>query len=141
MPKNAERSELHEILIQAFLEMLEYTEKQGKKHSKNTFEWNRNNIAAFADELVLQKEKLEKHIHMIEALHLAQNHSKQIVEVIEGSDDYYDTREKLMEAFELDYSQAQSVTEMSVIAFCEIEKGNLARDLEKSRKKLELFQK
>ena len=46
-----------------------------------------------------------------------------------------------MEAFELDYSQAQSVTEMSVIAFCEIEKGNLARDLEKSRKKLELFQK
>ena len=141
MPKNAERSELHEILIQAFLEMLEYTEKQGEKHSKNTFEWNRNNIAAFADELVLQKEKLEKHIHMIEALHLAQNHSKQIVEVIEGSDDYYDTREKLMEAFELDYSQAQSVTEMSVIAFCEIEKGNLARDLEKSRKKLVLFQK
>ena len=60
MPKNAERSELHEILIQAFLEMLEYTEKQGEKHSKNTFEWNRNNIAAFADELVLQKEKLEK---------------------------------------------------------------------------------
>ena len=53
----------------------------------------------------------------------------------------YIAREKLMEAFELDYSQAQSVTEMSVIAFCEIEKGNLARDLEKSRKKLELFQK
>lgn len=33
---NGERSELHEIFIQAFQEMLEYTEKQGKKHSKNT---------------------------------------------------------------------------------------------------------
>lgn len=52
---NGERSELHEIFIQAFQEMLEYTEKQGKKHSKNTFDWNRNNIAAFADELVSRK--------------------------------------------------------------------------------------
>ena len=31
---NGERSGLHEILIQAFQEMLEYTEKQGKKHSR-----------------------------------------------------------------------------------------------------------
>lgn len=76
---------------------------------------------------------------MIEALHLAQNHSKQIVEVIEEADDYHDAKAKLMEAFELDYSQAQRVAEMSVIAFCEIEKENLARDLEESRKKLELF--
>lgn len=99
---NGERSGLHEILIQAFQEMLEYTEKQGKKHSKNTFDWNRNNIAAFADELVSRKEDLGERIHIIEALQWAQNHSEQIIEVIEGAEDYYDARAKVMETFGFD---------------------------------------
>lgn len=124
MQINGERSGLHEILIQAFQEMLEYTEKQGKKHSKNTFDWNRNNIAAFADELVSKKEDLGERIHIIEALQWAQNHSEQIIEVIEGAEDYYDARAKVMETFGFDRIQAQSVTEMRVRTFCEIEKRN-----------------
>lgn len=137
---NGKRSELHEILIQAFQEMLEYTEKQGKKHSKNTFDWNRNNIAAFADELVSRKENLEERIHIIEALHWAQNHSEQIIEVVEGSDDYYCVRANLMEAFDFDYRQAQSVSEMRLIAFCEIEKEKLSGELDGFREKMELLQ-
>lgn len=137
---NGERSELHEILIQAFQEMLEYTEKQGKKHSKNTFDWNRNNIAAFADELVSRKEDLGERIHIIEALQWAQNHSEQIIEVIEGAEDYYDARAKVMKTFGFDHTQAQSVTEMRVRAFCEIEKEKLSGELQKFRGKMELFQ-
>lgn len=137
---NGERSELHEILIQAFQEMLEYTEKQGKKHSENTFDWNRNNIAAFADELVSRKEDLGERIHIIEALQWAQNHSEQIIEVIEGAEDYYDARAKVMETFGFDHAQAQSVTEMRVRAFCEIEKEKLSGELEEFRGKMELFQ-
>lgn len=98
--------------------------KQGKKHSKNTFDWNRNNIAAFADELVSRKEDLGERIHIIEALQWAQNHSEQIIEVIEGAEDYYDARAKVMETFGFDRIQAQSVTEMRVRTFCEIEKRN-----------------
>ena len=137
---NGERSGLHEILIQAFQEMLEYTEKQGKKHSKNTFDWNRNNIAAFADELVSRKEDLGERIHIIEALQWAQNHSEQIIEVIEGAEDYYDARAKVMETFGFDRIQAQSVTEMRVRTFCEIEKEKLSGELQKFRGKMELFQ-
>ena len=137
---NGERSELHEILIQAFQEMLEYTEKQGKKHSKNTFDWNRNNIAAFADELISRKEDLGERIHIIEALQWAQNHSEQIIEVIEGAEDYYDARAKVMETFGFDRIQAQSVTEMRVRTFCEIEKEKLSGELQKFRGKMELFQ-
>lgn len=137
---NGERSELHEILIQAFQEMLEYTEKQGKKHSENTFDWNRNNIAAFADELVSRKEDLGERIHIIEALQWAQNHSEQIIEVIEGAEDYYDARAKVMETFGFDHAQAQSVTEMRVRVFCEIEKEKLSGELEEFRGKMELFQ-
>ena len=88
-------AELHEILIQAFQEMLEYTEKQGKKHSKNTFDWNRNNIAAFADELVSRKEDLGERIHIIEALQWAQNHSEQDHRsYLREAEDYYDARAK-----------------------------------------------
>lgn len=139
---NGERSGLHEILIQAFQEMLEYTEKQGKKHSKNTFDWNRNTIAAFADELVSRKEDLRERIHIIEVLQWAQNHSEQIIEVIEGAEDYYDydARAKVMETFGFDHTQAQSVTEMRVRAFCEIEKEKLSGELQKFRGKMELFQ-
>lgn len=137
---NGERSELHEILIQAFQEMLEYTEKQGKKHSENTFDWNRNNIAVFADELVSRKEDLGERIHIIEALQWAQNHSEQIIEVIEGAEDYYDARAKVMETFGFDRIQAQSVTEMRVRTFCEIEKEKLSGELQKFRGKMELFQ-
>ena len=137
---NGERSELHEILIQAFQEMLEYTEKQGKKHSENTFDWNRNNIAVFADELVSRKEDLGERIHIIEALQWAQNHSEQIIEVIEGAEDYYDARAKVRETFGFGHTQAQSVTEMRVRAFCEIEREKLSGQLEKFREKMELFQ-
>ena len=137
---NGERSELHEILIQAFQEMLEYTEKQGEKYSKNTFDWNRNNIAAFTDELVFRKEDLEARIHIIEALQWAQNHSEQIIEVIEGAEDYYDARAKVRETFGFGHTQAQSVTEMRVRAFCEIEREKLSGQLEKFREKMELFQ-
>lgn len=120
--------------------MLEYTEKQGKKHSKNTFDWNRNNIAAFADELVSRKKDLGERIHIIEALQWAQNHSEQIIEVIEGAEDYYNARAKVMETFGFDRIQAQSVTEMRVRTFCEIEKEKLSGELQKFRGEMELFQ-
>lgn len=111
-----------------------------RKIQKNTFDWNRNNIAAFADELVSRKEDLEERIHIIEALQWAQNHSEQIIEVIEGAEDYYDARAKVMETFGFDHTQAQSVTEMRVRAFCEIEKEKLSGELQIFRGKMELFQ-
>ena len=132
-----------------FTEILQFWKSQGwykrtkidrMQHSKNTFDWNRKNIAAFADELVSRKEDLGERIHIIEALQWAQNHSEQIIEVIEGAEDYYDARAKVMETFGFDRIQAQSVTEMRVRTFCEIEKEKLSGELQKFRGKMELFQ-
>lgn len=45
-----------------------------------------------------------------------------------------------MEAFDFDYRQAQSVSEMRLIAFCEIEKEKLSGELDGFREKMELLQ-
>lgn len=45
-----------------------------------------------------------------------------------------------METFGFDRIQAQSVTEMRVRTFCEIEKEKLSGELQKFRGKMELFQ-
>jgi len=103
------------------------------------WEFIKHRLDVITRRTIFELEKAEKRLHIIEGLLKALENADRVIEIVRGSKDTQEAKEKLTTEFDLTQTQAQAILDMRLSRFTSLESEKLYQEAEELRAQIERY--
>ncbi|RMA97868.1 DNA gyrase/topoisomerase IV subunit A [Hydrogenothermus marinus] len=103
------------------------------------WEFIKHRIEVITRRTLFELEKAEKRLHIIEGLLKALENADRVIEIVRGSKDTKEAKEKLTAEFELSEEQAQAILDMRLARFTSLESEKLYEEANELKVQIERY--